>query len=189
MSFPYEQRPDEEMLLRGIEQRFAADGRTTALFDPAPPAENFSSLVVAHPVGATTMPTVHLEFSFIPLPAGEESPFVNLQTYAQLCDGLGPGAFDGLRWLTTKLNCFLPVGFFGVFDSLGVLFWKQTHLLDKTAAMDANLTLIERQTAMAITVLGDFTDTLLVAASGARPAAAALRANKWAPLLFPDQAE
>lgn len=187
MGFPYEQRAEEDAFLHALEQRFAGTGLATALFDPSPPTENFSSLVVAHPLGAATLPTVNFEFSFIPQPAGEDSPYINLQTYAQVCDGLGPGAFDGLRWLTAKLNCYLPVGFFGVFESLGVLFWKQTHLLDKAVESETNLALIEKQTAMAATILGDFGDTLIEAATGARSATAALRANKWAPLLFPEQ--
>jgi hypothetical protein len=187
MGFPYEQRPETETLLRAIEQRFAATGLATALFDPSPPAEYFSSLVVGYPLGTSLLPTVNLEFSVIPPPAGEESPYANLQTYAQLCDGLGAGTFDGLRWLTTKLNCFLPVGCFGLFDNLGALFWKQTHLLDTALATETNVAVIEKQTAMAVNLLGDFSDTLLEVATGVRSAAAALQANKWAPLLFPDR--
>ncbi len=186
MGFPYEQRAEEETLLHAIEQRFAAVGLATAMFDPTPPAETFSSLVVGHPLGAMTLARVNLEFSFIPQPVGVDSPYVNLQMYTQVADGLGTGAFDGLRWLTTKLNCFLPVGFFGVFDNLGVLFWRQTHILDKAVASEITVALIEKQTAMAVGVLGDFVDTLVEAATGAQSAAAALRANKWAPILFPD---
>jgi hypothetical protein len=188
MAFPYEPRAEEDELLHALEQRLAGAGLATALFDPSPPAANFSSLVVGHPTGAAMLPMVNFEFSFIPQPAGVESPYINLQTYAQVCDGVGPGAFEGLRWLTAKLNCYLPVGFFGVFESLGVVFWKQTHLLDKAIAAETNLALIEKQTAMAGDILGDFGDTLLEAATGTRSATAALRANKWAPLLFPEQA-
>jgi hypothetical protein len=187
MGFPYEQRAEEGVLLHALEQRLASTGLATALHDPSPPAANFSSLVVAHPLGAATLPIVNFELSFIPQPADVESPYINLQTYAQVCDGLGPGVFEGLRWLTAKLNCYLPVGFFGVFESLGVLFWKQTHLLDKTIEAETNLALIEKQTAMAVNILSDFGDTVLEAATGARSATAALRANKWAPLLFPEQ--
>lgn len=188
MGFPYEQRAEEDVLLHAIEQRFAAVGLATALFDPNPPAETFSSLVVGHPLGATALPRASLEFSFIPQPVGVDSPYVNLQTYTQISDGIGPTASEGLRWLTTKLNCFLPVGFFGVFDNLGVLYWRQTHILDKAVESAINVALVEKQTAMAVGVLCDFADTLVETASGARSAAAALRANKWAPLLFPDQA-
>lgn len=187
MGFLYEQRAEEDAFLHSLEQRFAGTGLATALLDPSPPAETFSTLIVAHPLAATTISTINLEFSFIPQPVDVESPYINLQTYAQLCDGLGPGAFDGLRWLTAKLNCYLPVGFFGVFETLGVLFWKQTHVLDKAIEAATSLALIEKQTAMAVGVLGDFGDTLLEAATGARSAATALRANKWAPLLFPEQ--
>lgn len=186
MGFPYEQRAEEDVFLHALKQRLDSIGLVTALFDPSPPTENFSSLVVAQPLGASTLPSVNWEFTFIPQPAGVESAYINLQTYAQLYDGLGPGAYDGLRWLTTKLNCFLPVGLFGLFENLGVLYWKHTHLLDKALPADTNLGVIAAQTAMATNVLDDFGDTLLEAATGARSAAGALRANKWAPILFPD---
>jgi hypothetical protein len=186
MGSVYEQRAEEDVFLHALDQRLAGSGLVTALFDPSPPADNFSSLVVAQPLGASALPSVNWEFTFIPQPAGVESAYINLQTYAQLYDGLGPGAFDGLRWLTTKLNCFLPVGLFGLFENLGVLYWRHTHLLDKRLAADTNLGVIEAQTTMATNVLSDFGDTLLEAATGARSAAGALRANKWAPILFPD---
>lgn len=186
MGSVYEQRAEEDLFLHALDQRLAGAGLSTAFFDPSPPAENSSSLVVAQPLGAATLSSVNWEFTFIPQPVGVESPYMNLQTYAQLYDGLVPGAFDGLRWLTTKLNCFLPVGHFGLFENLGVLYWKHTHLLDSALAMETNLGLIEAQTAMATNVLGDFGDTLIEAATGARSAAGALRANKWAPILFPD---
>jgi hypothetical protein len=186
MASPYEQQAEEDVFLHALKQHLDSTGLVTALFDPSPPAENFSSLVVAQPLGAARLPSVNWEFTFIPQPAGVESAYINLQTYAQLYDSLGPGAFDGLRWLTTKLNCFLPVGLFGLFENLGVLYWKHTHLLDKALPAEINLGVIAAQTAMATNVLSDFGDTLLEAATGARSAAVALRANKWAPLLFPD---
>lgn len=155
-----------QQVLERVQQVYEQMGLEAELFPPDAES-NFFVLIVRFPLEGSDR-LVDVEFTAIPEadPQFKPGEFFTLQTYTQLSDAISAQNLNELLWLVVKLNTQLPIGQFGVFDNLQILYFKQNCLINHTIAPDSNLSLIQRQTQLFLTVLSRFIHLVLPVANG-----------------------
>jgi len=142
--------------------------------------------VAAHLTLRQTPPvTVAFDYSVVPKLVGSADGYEHIQMFVELATDADIRRVPQLLWLLNKINTVLPVGCFGVFDTLHVLYWKQMVCLDTTIDPAQSARTLMTQTRLARQVIGDFRGTLHEVLGG-RPAVEALLDNTWAPVLLPN---
>lgn len=131
---------------------------------------------------------VDLEFSYniIPDKLNLTPNFINLQSFVQISGAVFSEELQqDIRWMTSKINPFLPMGNFGLFDRFDILYWKQNNYLDALSDIDNNVSLTLAQTAFSQKVILDFRNSFIDVILKLKTSEESLRANKWASLMFP----
>lgn len=114
-----------------------------------------------------------------------EMAHYNYQSYVELSGLVNKDNEKDLAWMISKINPFLPLGSFGIFDRLGSLYWKQNTLLDKKLSSEQLSSTIIAEAVFSQSVIMDFRDTLLNFLLNRKSAEDCLRENKWSKLMFP----
>ena len=165
--------------------RIKKSGTNVEQIEP-PEGEHYQSLMAQFPLEPGSDRTFDFDFSFIPDLVGSGSKYLNLQSFVQLSGEADLARCPDLLWMIAKINRYLPIGSFGVFDSLDVLYWKQNSYLDGDLDPELNTSLIMEQTQFAQRIIIDFRDTFLDVIAGRATAMDALKANKWGTVLLND---
>jgi hypothetical protein len=143
-----------------------------------------------HSVTATlnVVEGVDLEFTYniIPDQLNLTANFINLQSFVQISGTVSSEELQqDIRWMASKINPFLPMGNFGLFDRFDILYWKQNNYLDASSDVDNSASLIIAQTTFSQKVILDFHNSFMDVILKLKSSEESLKANKWASLMFP----
>lgn len=129
---------------------------------------------------------VYLDFSYNIIPDNLRltEHQINLQSFVQLNGFVAATQFEAIRWMTTNINPFLPMGSFGLFERFNILYWKQNNYLDSSRDVSENVSQIMAQTHFSQNVIMDFRDSFLDVIIHQKTAEESLRNNKWAKVIF-----
>lgn len=133
-------------------------------------------------VGSTAR--VGVDFSLIPDPSGAFEGYFNLQSFVDVSSTVTSERSPEVYEMLMAINQYTPIGYFGVFVRLGVLYWKNTAYLDVRVEPERNAQLVISQTDLARRIIADFEIPILDVVSGRASAAQALAESKWGPALF-----
>jgi hypothetical protein len=126
-------------------------------------------------------------FSFIKIHQETQMAFLNCQMFVEISGLVNSENRQDLTWMITKINTFLPIGAFGIFEQFGLLYWKQNTFLDKSLAANQNAKMILAEVIFSQNVILDFRNSLLNFLLNRKSAMDALKENKWASLMFQTQ--
>jgi hypothetical protein len=111
--------------------------------------------------------SVIVNLCFIPgLDVAAEQGIHILQTFVTIKEKVSSSVFDELLKATAKINTQVPLGAFGLFEELGLLYFKHSSLINSTTDDQTNISNIDKQNGLILYLQDIFMDALIEVAEG-----------------------